>query len=110
MSNFLPKTDYCVQKRTILEHPISFKILLRNIPKLLSIYRLFLYHILTEFIVIVPTNTESFYFFSKYFCTLFTALAPSATAVIICLSSFVLVSPATKIPGKEVSQFSPATM
>ena len=37
-------------------------------------------------------------------------IAPSAAAVMICLSSFVLTSPATKNPGTDVTPSSPALM
>ena len=44
----------------------------------------------------------------RYAPALTAALAPSATAVTICLSGLYLISPATKTPSLLVTQFSPA--
>ena len=50
------------------------------------------------------------YFLIIYCIAEFAAFAPSAAAVMICLSSFVLTSPATKNPGSDVTPSSPALM
>ena len=73
--------------------------------------RQFVYHTVVSFLFLHPIFGLGYFYFLMIYCIAeFAAFAPSAAAVMICLSSFVLTSPATKNPGTDVTPSSPALM